>query len=250
MTVLRDRHTCVLMPFVAMALAVFSIGCGSITQPGLTDHQPENMPSSPAGHGVPVIIGNVTASVEQPAEVREAVCRYLRDVITAEVARHGAFILVDTNATSDLLSSFGIDAGQDKQEAVSPEATLDVKVLRLEEKLGATVKIGFVSSQKKHAIVELKATLRSLTGGQHLESTREGKSSKGAWGVITSVNREAMKGGQKEWELDGSMIGVACANALRAAVDDLNKQARFRANVLGTSIDRRFLRPRTKTDRY
>jgi len=232
-----------------MAFAVLSTGCGSMRQAKLPDHQPESTVSPPGGLGLPVVVGRITADIDQPDDVGDAVCRYLHDLAKAEIGRHSTFALVDTNATSDLLSGFGVQSPQDKQETIAA-AALDVQVICLQEKLGATVKIGFVSSQKKHAIVELKATLRSLTGGQHLESTREGRSSKGAWGVITSVNREAMKGGQKEWELDGSMIGVACANALRAAVDDLKKQARFRANVLGTSIDRRFLRPRTKTDRY
>jgi hypothetical protein len=124
-----------------------------------------------------------------------------------------------------------------------------VEVLRLEEKLGATVKIGFVSSQKKHAAAKVRVTLRSLSGGKNLRSVKEGKSSKGAWGVITSVNREAMKGGQEEWKLDGSMIGVACADAVHAGVDDLEKQTLFRAKALDAGIEKLLLRPRTERGR-
>ena len=56
-----------------------------------------------------------------------------------------------------------------------------------------------------------------------LTAVREGKSSKGAWGIVASVERKAMSGGQEEWKLDGSMIGMACAVAIRAGVDELNR---------------------------
>lgn len=227
-------------------VALLLNGCGSMRQTDLVDWAGSTVTTVPEKQRVPVMVGNVSASVDQPTEVREAVCRYLRDVTTAEATRHGVFILVNTNATTDLLSGFGIDADQDKQEPIAPQAALDVEVTRLEEKLGATVKIGFVSSQKKHAIAQVKVTLRSLSGGENLVSTKKGKSSKGAWGIITSVNREAMKGGQEEWELDGSMIGVACADAVSAGVEDLQKQTLFRAKALDAGIKKWLLRPRTE----
>jgi hypothetical protein len=217
--------------------------------------QLDNQDAKPSSAAVPedqritVIVGNITAGIDQPAEVRESVCRYLRDLTTSEVARHGAFILVNTNAAADLLSGFGIASTQDTQNVVAPTAAFDVEVTRLEEKLGATVKVGLVSSQKKHAIAEVRVTLRSLTGGGDLTSVKEGKSSKGAWGVITSVNREAMKGDKEEWKLDGSMIGVACADAVRAGVDDLEKQTLFRAKTLDAGIETRLLQPRIERGR-
>lgn len=229
----------------AVIMPILVTGCGSMLQSRPTEHSGSKASNVPEGHRVPVVLGNVTANVDQPVEVKEAVCRYLRDIATAEMDSCGSCTLVNTNATSDLLSGFGIDGSQDKHETISPEAALDVEVLRLEEKLGATFKIGFVSSQKKHAVAKVKVVLRNLSGGDDLASVQNGKSSKGAWGVITSVNREAMKGGQEEWEIDGSMIGLACAEALNAAIADLDKQMRFREKTLGAGIEKRLLRLRT-----
>ena len=235
--------------FLAAALAVFAAGCGSIEQAQLVDRAAGPSTTVPEAQRVPVIVGNITAGINQPAEMRESVCRHLRDLATAEIATHGAFLLVNTNAASDLMSGFGMSSTQDTQNAIAPKAAFDIEVTRLEEKLGATKKIGLVSSQRKYAVATVKVTLRSLTGGGELTSVREGKSSKGAWGVIASVDREAMKGGRETWKLDGSMIGVACADALHAGVDDLGRQTLFRAKALGAGIEKRLLRPRTERGR-
>lgn len=235
--------------FAASAIALLVCGCGSMQQARLDEQTPTPPTAARQGIAIPVLVGNVTSSAEQPVDLREAVCRYLRDQTAAAIARHGAFVLVNTNAPTDLLSGFGIASTQPTDKAIAPQAAFDVEVIRLEEKLGATVKVGFVSSQQKHAVAQVKVTLRSLTGGENLTSVQEGRSSKGAWGVITSVNREAMKGGQEEWKLDGSMIGVACADAVRAGVDDLERQALFRAKALDAGIEKRLLRPRTERGR-
>jgi len=245
----RKNRTGAHTAFAASTLAVFLCGCGSMQQARLDEQTPAPPTAAHEGKAMPVLVGNVTASVDQPADLREAVCRYLRDQTAAAIAQHGAFVLMNTNAPTDLLSGFGIASTQATDKAIAPEAAFDVEVIRLEEKLGATVKVGFVSSQQKHAVAEVKVTLRRLTGGENLTSVQEGKSSKGAWGVITSVNREAMKGGQEEWKLDGSMIGVACADAVRAGIEDLKRQTLFRAKALDAGIEKRLLRPRTERAR-
>ncbi len=209
---------------LACGVAILAAGCGSMQQTRVDDWAAEPSSSLPDDQRLSVIVGNVTATMDQPAEVRESVCRYLRDVTKAEISQRGAFHLVDTNAA----------------------AAFDVEVTRLEETLGATVKVGLVSSQQKHAVAKVKITLRSLIGGDNLTSLREGRSSKGAWGVITSVNREVMRGGQDEWTLDGSMIGVACADAVRAGIEDLETQTLVRAKAFDAGIERRPLQPRTE----
>lgn len=228
--------------FAACAAAMLVCGCGGMQQARLDDRRPMPPPEGYEGKTIPVLVGEVTASIDQPDDVREAVCRYLRDQTEAAISRHGMFVLVDTNAPTDLLSDFGFAPTQAAGETVEPAAAFDVEVLRLEEVLGATVKVGVFSTQKKHALAKVKVTLRSLTGGGNLASVQEGTSSKGAWGVIASVDRDAMKG----WEFDGSMAGLACAEAVRAGVEDLQKQARFRSKTLGAGIEDRLLRPRTE----
>lgn len=209
------------------------------------DDPPPSSPQTPSGGKViPVVVGKVTSSVDQPVGLIDAVCRYLLDQTATAIDQSGTFLLVDTVASPDLASGCGFAPTQTSVKIVEPEAAFDVEILRLEENLGATVKIGVFSTQKKHAIAEVKVTLRSLTGGGNLESVQEGTSSKGAWGVIASVNRDAMKGKQEEWKLDGSMIGVACAAAVRAGIEDLQKQTLFRAKALDAGIEKRLLRPR------
>lgn len=233
--------------FAASVIAVLVCGCGSMQQARLDGEGPAPALEKYAGRTIPVIVGDVTSRAGQPADLRDAVCRYLRDQTAAAVSRHGLFVLVDTNAPADLLSGFGIPTTQAADELVAPEAAFDVEVIRLEEVLGATVKVGVFSTQKKYAVAEVKVTFRSLTGGGNLESVKEGKSSKGAWGVIATVDRKAMKGGRKEWELDGSMIGLACAEAVRAGVEDLEMQTLFRAKALDAEKEMRL--SRTKTER-
>ena len=223
--------------WLAGCWAILMTGCGNMQQSQLSDQMPEPSATVAEEQRIPVIVGDVTALIDQPVDVRESVCRYLRDLTAAEIGRHGAFILVDTNATVDLLPGFGVATASAESKSLVPRAAFDVEVTKLEEKLGATVKVGFVSSQRKHAIAEVKITFRNLAGGRNLAVAHEGKSSKGAWGVIASVNRKAMKGGQAEWELDGSMIGMACAVAVGAGVDDVANQMRFSTRSLDAGVE-------------
>ena len=213
------------------------------------DWTPAPARTAPGIKAIPVVVGEVTSRVvDQPADLRDAVCRYLRDQTATAISRHGTFLLVDAAAPADLLAGFGIPSPSPAPaQTAAPEAAFDVEIIRLEEQLGATFKVGVYSSQKKHAVAVVKITLRSLTGGANLASVQQGRSSKGAWGVIATVNREAMKSGRKEWKLDGSMIGLACAEAVRAGVEDLEMQTLFRAKALGAEKEMRL--SKTKTER-
>lgn len=245
MNAMRMNRTIACAAFAASAAALLACGCGSMQQARLDEEPPAPPPAAYEGKTIPVLVGDVTAGIDQPDDLRDAVCRYLRDQTAAAISRYGMFVLVDTNAPTDLLADFGIPSPQGADKIVEPEAVFDVEILRLEEVLGATVKVGVISTQKKHAVAEVRVTLRSLTGGGNLTSVQEGTSSKGAWGVIASVDRDAMKE-REEWKLDGSMAGLACAAAVRAGVEDLQKQVHFRAKTLGAGIESRLLRPRTE----
>jgi hypothetical protein len=231
--------------FAATALALLVCGCGGMQLARPDEEIPAPPQAPPGGKVIPVVIGKVTSSVDQPADLTDAVCRYLLDQTATAIDQCGTFLLVDTCAPMGLPSGSGIASPKAAEKIIAPEAAFDVEVIRLEEVLGATVKVGVFSTQKKYAVAEVKVTFRSLTGGGNLESVKEGKSSKGAWGVIAAVDREAMKG-QEEWKLDGSMVGLACAEAVRAGVDDLEKQVHFRAKALCAGVEKRLLRPRTE----
>ena len=230
---------------MAGILALFACGCGGMQQPRLAEQlSPARTPGAPA-ESMPVVVGTVTAHVEQPADLQDAVCRYLRDQTAAAIARHDAFVLVQTNAPTDLLSGFGVVTASATESAVSPVAAFDVEVLRIEEKLGATVKVGLASKQQKQAVCEVKIIMRSLTGDRNLESRQIGKAAKGAWGIIAAVDRDAMKGGAGAWDMDGSMIGLACADAVQAGIKSIEKQIRLRSIKHGQGVEQRLLKPRT-----
>lgn len=242
----RTNRTVLCAAFAAALLAVFVFGCGRMQQAWHRDQTQDPHMATLDGRAMPVMVGSVTSGVDQSADLKEAICRYLRDQAAVEISRHGAFVLVGVNASKDLLSGVAVASSQATEDVVVPAAAFDVEVVRLEEKPEAAVQDGSLSSTQKHAVVEIRVTLRSLTGGKTLTSVQQGKSSKGAWGVITSVNRETMKGGQEEWRLDGSMVGVAFADAVRGGIEDLEKQTNFRAKALDAGIAKRLLRPRTE----
>jgi hypothetical protein len=225
-------------------LCIVLCGCGGMRQAQPRDPSVGHAVNAPDHQRIPVTLGKITASDEVPAHLRDAVRRYLADVAKAAVARHGIFISVDQTAEPSLLAGFGFDedAGGDAQ-TLKPVAALDVHVERLEEQLGATVKVGLVSTQRKHATADVRVVLRSLDGGTDLASSQQGRSSKGAWGVIATVDRDTMREGGDVWEIDGSMIGMACAEAVQAGVYEVARQTRFRAQTLDGGIEKRLLRP-------
>ncbi len=227
-----------------LLLTLMTCGCGGMRQAQLRDDTGRSTHTVPVHQRIPVTVGNITASQDIPGPLRDAVSRYLLTVTAAELDRHGVFILVDAEPEPGLLAEYGFADAQ-SGETLTPQAALDVYIESLDEKLGATVKIAFVSSQQKHADVALRVVLRNIEGGIDLTSSQQGRSSKGAWGVIATVERDAMREGRGAWGLDGSMIGAACAEAVRLGIDDVARQLTFRANVLDAGIEKRLVRPRT-----
>lgn len=231
---------------IAIALAL-ATGCGGMRHGQLRADSTQRTMDVPEHQRIPVVIGRITVTTELEPELQEAVSRYLLDVAAAELDRHGLFILVDSDQEPSLLADFGFaDEDAEAKDSLKPQAALDIHVEKIDERLGTTVKVGFVSSQRKEAIADVRLTLRSLDGATDLTSTQQGRSSKGAWGVIATVNRDAMREGGDVWTLDGSMIGLACAEAVRAGVDHIARQSHFRAKALDTGIEKRLLRPRTE----
>jgi hypothetical protein len=135
-------------------------------------------------------------------------------------------------------------ANAGEKKTLEADADLDVEMREVNERLGATVKVGIVSSQKKYATAVVHVSLRMRSGGKGYEATGKGQSNQGAWGVVACVERSAMKKADV-WKLDGSMAGTACMEALRAAVGDIARQIHRDVGRLTPDAADRLLRPQT-----
>ena len=79
-----------------------------------------------------------------------------------------------------------------------------------------------------------------------IASTAKGTSHKGAVGVVAMVDRKAMSKKGGVWDLDGSMAGGACSEALHAAVADVSGQLHDSLKRLTPDAADRLLRPKTR----
>jgi hypothetical protein len=174
----------------------------------------------PSESRIPVAAGKMTSSAGIDHDVSDAVCRYLIDQTAAALAHHDLFILVDEKPVHADTIPGGLqrDGGG---EILTASAAVDVEVLAIHEKTGGTVKVGIVSKQNKYAKVTLRATLNMKDSGRRYESVCTAKSAKGAWGVVTMVDRQTMLEGKGVWKLDDSMVGHACAEAVRKCIRDI-----------------------------
>lgn len=227
----------------AVAALALGAGCGGISREGVDE---------PAGAGrtynvrpgqaVRVAVGRVSARCKLPEGASDAVIRYLRDGAKSALAQHDLFVVVTgASAGTNLLARFmAADAAGQTLEA---DADLDVEVTEVAERLGATVRVGLASSQRKYATAAVRARLRLRNGGRVYDSTGKGRSSQGAWGVVANVQRGAMKR-EEVWRLDGSMAGAACTEALRAAVDGVAQRVWRDVGQLTPDAADRMLRPR------
>jgi len=138
---------------------------------------------------------------------------------------------------SDLLESTGRfdvlrgEAGaRDWQcSSLQPDASIQVQILSVESEDSGTLKLGFVSKQKRSVRVNLRTQYLRASGEVDTKES-EGIGSKGAWGVIATVDRDRMLNGEAIWKIDQSMLGHACHQALIQTVDFLNAhQTQFKS---------------------
>ena len=106
-------------------------------------------------------------------------------------------------------------------EPVAAEYLLVITLKEVREQNGGTVSFAILSGQGKNVMVTVLAELSRPDGTQVGSATGKGKSSKGAWGVVAKVNREAMLSKKGFWEVDNSMLGIAAARALEKALAQL-----------------------------
>jgi len=211
------------LPMV-LAMALVAGGCGSMTRTAVdSGSRARQHYKTRSGRSLRVQVAGITVSTKLDEELKQAVARYLRHQATDALGHHDIFETVDRQARpADLLERF-MQVPADARPAVVVDAVLNVEIIELNERKGATVRVGLLSQQSKHATARVRVTL-ALRNGKTVTAVADGKAVKGAWGVVAMTDRRAMdrKGGV--WELDGSMAGTACAEAVQTGVGDLAGQ--------------------------
>jgi hypothetical protein len=93
-----------------------------------------------------------------------------------------------------------------------------IELVRAEEKAGATVSVALLSSQAQTATVGVRVRSRDAQTGQDSFRDGTGASTKGAWGVLAKVNRDALMRREGFWQFDRSLLGGAATEALGQAL--------------------------------
>jgi hypothetical protein len=199
-------------------------GCGGVTRDAAPKPRGQRYHYRlPEGQRVSVQVGKVVDHADLDADVRRAVDRYIRDQAEALLGEHDLYEVVSEEQATDLMAQYmGADSKVGNRQKV--DAVMDVYILELKEKMGATVKVGFVSKQSKAAVAKLRVTMRFPGENRTFERDETAKSSKGAWGAVASVDRRKMRKKEGYWALDGSMAGTACTEALSDALRDISKR--------------------------
>lgn len=143
----------------------------------------------------------------------DALCHYLH-IKTAQILNDsGRYTVV----TDDLLQSM---PQVTETATIEPEAEVTVEIQRVHEYHGGTIKFAIFSTQRKRTEVELRVHMIKLHDKTIVDRISTGSSTKGAWGVIASVDRKAMLQGKGFWELDNSMLGIASYKALKEVITE------------------------------
>lgn len=210
----RIRQSTQALGFV---LAATLCGCGSMYKEDVERASQPGRVQSYSGRTLAVRVGSIENRAKIPDEMLADVRRYLADQTADALSRQGVFEVLDDDA---FLEQFPDQAGAPRRKA---DGVVGVVILEIREKMGATVKIGLVSKQKKYAIARVRVRL-VVAGGTPVEAVAEGKTSKGAWGAIAMVRRSAMRKGGNVWDIDNSMIGQACTLAVNDAVGQIARR--------------------------
>ncbi len=245
------RRGSVPVTLTMVALVLLGAGCGTM------QHDRVDGGSSKRAHyktrsdrPIRVKMGRVdTTRTRMDSELRGAVGRYLVDQGQAALGRHDLFEVVgETSTESSLLSQF-METDASQASVADVDGELEIVVHEVKERKGATVKVGIVSKQSKKAIVTVTTTLR-LQNGETYSAKAKGESTKGAFGVVAMVQRDAMKKTGGVWDLDGSGVGLAASRAVDECVgeiaDDLHREVR----KLNRDAINRMLRPRAQPSRH
>lgn len=201
-------------------LALLAGGCGSMNQSAEVKDE-RKIADLVSGKRVPVHVGKV--GIREGVEVEDAqkLNRYLTDVLKEALEAHGGFVVLDAEQEG-LLKEYQLKA--DPVDEPEPAAYVDVLVLGVREKKGATVSLGFASSQKKYAEVEVALVYRTDDPQERVTLRNKARSHKKAWGVVAKVRRDSMDEGDGTWKVDTSMTGVASHRAISKGVHLLYRE--------------------------
>ncbi len=144
----------------------------------------------------------------------DSLALYLQLKAAEMLENSGRYQVVNEDAMRMAADKLGLKGLQ--TEAVDSE--LKVEILAVKEGTGGSFSAGIFSVQGRSARVRVAATVRILASNAVRAFAGEAKTSKGAWGVIAKVDREAMLKGAGFWELDKDMLGIAAAAALKQAL--------------------------------
>ena len=192
--------------FVLLTIFVTLMGCGGVTsdqEEASFNHQPSHTLQKDK---TPVKIIRVVNKTGK--EKYDSLCHYIH-IKTAQT-------LDDTNryavVSDDLIQSVSQDFNTTTDK---PEIEILVELENVLEYNGGTFKFAIFSTQQKRAEVVLNIKVISLKNQSEMNQKGKGSSTKGAWGVLMSVDRDSMLRGDKIWELDNSMIGIAAYRAIK-----------------------------------
>lgn len=100
----------------------------------------------------------------------------------------------------------------------APGRSVRIELTRAEEKAGATVSVGVFSRQGQTAAVGVRLRLLDPATGREATQEATGTGTKGAWGVLAKVNRDALLRREGFWQFDRSLLGGAATEALAQAL--------------------------------
>lgn len=198
-------------------LALLWLGCQGCTT-FETKQAPTGAPGQDSGAGLAgKSIRIVRVENRTPDQKYDSLALYVQLKAAEMLENSGRYQVVNEEAMRMAAAKLGLKGLQ--TEAVDSE--LKVEILTVKEGTGGSFSAGLISVQGRSARVRVAATVKDLTSNAVQALSGEAKTSKGAWGVIAKVDREAMLKGQGFWELDKDMLGIAAAGALKQALAGL-----------------------------
>jgi len=195
--------------FVLFTILVTVMGCGGVS----SDQEESSLNYQNAQtlqkDKTPVKILRVINKTGK--EKYDSLCHYIH-IKTAQT-------LGDTNryavVSDDLIQSVSQDFSTTTDR---PEIEIVVELENVLEYNGGTFKFAIFSTQQKRAEVLLNIKKVSVSNRSVTNLTGKGSSTKGAWGVLMSVDRDAMLRGKQIWKLDDSMVGIAAYRAIKEVI--------------------------------
>ncbi len=211
-----SRKSIVYSVFFGLFCCIFATGCGGIQHAAVDGSCMINQANcAAAGERVPVMIK--PAINNSGKDEFDVLGQYLHLKLAQILQADGRFVVVDEEALklqAELPNATAVDVEK-------PQLAFQAELLEIDERMGSTVSIAIFSAQRQKVRVKLRLTRIDLASHEQVQAIGEEWSSKGAWGVMAEVNREAMRDKEGVWKLDDSMVGIAAQRALRAALGGL-----------------------------